>query len=163
MSNPKQLTKKCHWCKKSLNKPPKYSYLQWSVTRYCSQRCTAYGTMKEGTRFLYKKGHAVAHSTRRKIRASHIGMTYDRPKNGWVSSYGYRYIYAPEHPNAGRDGYMHEHRFVMSNYLGRPLLRREIVHHENENKLDNRIANLRVLTVSEHMKLHHSIRSMIHL
>jgi hypothetical protein len=47
-----------------------------------------------------------------------------------------------------------EHRLAMENYLGRRLENNEHVHHINGDKVDNRIANLVVLTSSEHAKLH---------
>lgn len=47
-----------------------------------------------------------------------------------------------------------EHRYVMENYLGRPLTSNEIVHHIDENKENNSIENLKVLSPSEHSRLH---------
>lgn len=50
------------------------------------------------------------------------------------------------------------HRFVMEQYLGRKLERNEVVHHIDGNKFNNDISNLRLLTNSEHAKLHYSKR-----
>lgn len=48
-----------------------------------------------------------------------------------------------------------EHRFVMELHLGRKLRKSEKVHHRNHNKLDNNIANLEIVSMSEHKKIHH--------
>ena len=64
---------------------------------------------------------------------------------------------------ADKRGRILEHRYVMSEYLGRPLAKTEIVHHENENKLDNRAENLELTNNSDHGKHHHpaDIRKLV--
>lgn len=47
-----------------------------------------------------------------------------------------------------------EHRVVMENLLGRKLDEDEVVHHINENKQDNRIENLQIMSRSEHTHDH---------
>ena len=78
-----------------------------------------------------------------------------------INRYGYRLIYMPDHPNAQKDGYILEHRYVMSTYLGRPLKEDEHVHHKDGNKLNNCISNLELVTRSEHTKLHNREKEII--
>lgn len=65
---------------------------------------------------------------------------------GSTTSQGYRVISA-NHPNAksrGKNGkgQILEHKFIMSNHIGRPLHDHETVHHKNGIRNDNRIENL---------------------
>jgi hypothetical protein len=47
------------------------------------------------------------------------------------------------------------HRLRMEHKLGRKLTSRELVHHRNEDRYDNRLSNLRVVTARQHARLHH--------
>jgi hypothetical protein len=68
-----------------------------------------------------------------------------------VNSQGYVRIWVPMGtPGRGKNGYMMEHRKVMQEHLGRPLDPKEIVHHRNGVKDDNRIENLEVVTRVKH-------------
>lgn len=55
---------------------------------------------------------------------------------------GYVLLKKTGHPNAYPDGYVLEHVYVMSEFLGRPLREGESVHHRNGLKNDNRLINL---------------------
>lgn len=63
---------------------------------------------------------------------------------------GYKYILTPDNPMSRKDGYLAEHRLVLSNHLGRLLRKKELVHHKNGIKDDNRIENLVILLPKTH-------------
>ena len=73
---------------------------------------------------------------------------------GWrINSNGYIEFTMGEH--AGRN----EHVVKMEQAIGRPLRAGECVHHINQCKTDNRLENLQLMTVSEHIKLHRRLDS----
>ena len=74
-------------------------------------------------------------------------------KGGHTSKSGYCYKYVPQHPQRSNSGYVEEHRLVMEKHVGRYLERNEVVHHLNQNKSDNRIENLQLLTKKAHDRI----------
>lgn len=56
--------------------------------------------------------------------------------------------------------YKLQHRIIMEEYIKRPLLRSEIIHHLNGNPSDNRIENLKIMTQSEHAKQDYALRQI---
>lgn len=74
----------------------------------------------------------------------------------FVDGDGYVRKLAHGHHRADKKGYVYEHILVAEAAYGFPITTDYHVHHINENKTDNRIENLEVLTVSEHHKRHDS-------
>jgi hypothetical protein len=68
---------------------------------------------------------------------------------------GYIEIYEPNHPNSPKDGWIREHRWIMSQYINRPLNENEVVHHKNGFKKDNSIENLELLDRLDHIRLNY--------
>lgn len=87
--------------------------------------------------------------TKEKMSLSRIKYQNDNPAlfpGKTITGGGYQFIRMPEHPKANRNGYVKEEWLTMERYLGRFLTKDEVVHHRNENKLDNRIENLELFT-----------------
>lgn len=71
----------------------------------------------------------------------------------YIDDKGYVRVLQPDHPKNIR-GYTYEHRVVLEAYLNRYLEAWETVHHINEIKVDNRLANLFLCSTEEHSALH---------
>jgi len=92
-------------------------------------------------------------------RCAHYGSASGRWKGGKKKNLqGYVLVkLAPDHPfycMADKNGYVLGHRLVMAEKLGRPLQRKEIVHHINGKKDDNRLENLELLVKHDHPGYH---------
>lgn len=77
------------------------------------------------------------------------GAQFGNANSSWkggrtIDKDGYILILSPQHSNANSHGYVREHRLVMEQQLGRPLLPNEVVHHKDENKQNNAPENLQI-------------------
>lgn len=109
----------------------------------------------------FTKGHKSGmtgkkHSliTKEKQRLTKLGNKNHMWNGGKCIRHGYIYLLRPNHPYRNACGYVAKHRLVMEKFLGFYLSRNIHIHHINENKLDNRLHNLQLVTPREHMNIH---------
>jgi len=120
---------------------------------YCSHKCSSKHSQKKR---IYT---SLKEETKKKISSTltgrYIGENAPRWKGGRTRHKdGYIYISSPNHPYRDHHGYVFEHRLVMEKEINRHLMPEEHIHHLNGIKDDNRIENLKIVTNSEHLKLH---------
>ncbi len=99
---------------------------------------------------------------RKKVSASKLGKK--RPDisgknhyrwNGGISiKQGRKTIFKPNHPFASNHGYVLVYRLIIEKHIGRYLKPEEIIHHKDEDRTNNNIENLQIMTNSEHISHH---------
>lgn len=118
----------------------------------CTICSVEYFNMYIGSRAKYCRDCAikVQRIKHRERNRKKRGIPIDRPVKfkrkdgeGYISPQGYKLITVKGHPNAANaQGRIAEHIVVMCEFLKRPLIKGETVHHKNGIKHDNRIENL---------------------
>lgn len=95
-----------------------------------------------------KKKRQFSEAEKRRIVDSYKRWADEHAKGLSLKPNGYLEVTRGE--NKGRG----EHVVIMEAHIGRRIKKGEIVHHINGNRSDNRIENLRLMTRSEHSRLH---------
>lgn len=124
-------------------------YKRWRATGSTDSRFTESCSVAGCERQHRAEGLCGLHHGRKVAGWSDLEVRPTRRAERWLSDEGYVRVVAPGHPNADSTGRIMEHRLVMTNLLGRPLLWHENVHHLNGDRSDNRIENLELWTRSQ--------------
>lgn len=81
--------------------------------------------------------------------------------NSYIDSHGYRQVWCGKLGKGRKDGYGLEHRVKLEEHLQRKLLKEEIVHHIDGDKLNNILTNLFVCdSISNHRLIHSSLENV---
>ena len=145
--------KKCKTCKKEFT-------LQNCRTKnrpanFCSREC--WNKSRFGTHLSKKHKDKISKAHTGKSRASTPYF-----KGRIYQSNGYVLLFKPEHPFSSKQNYILEHRFIAEQKLNRFLTDKEIIHHINGIRDDNRPENLHLFpNISAHRKCHSEDQSLV--
>ena len=118
----------------------------------CGKKFEYYTTQRSG-RFCCRKCYGE-YLKKTKARSMENNPNWKGGKNFHIL--GYIRVRAPDHPMAGADGYVLEHRMKMAEFLMRILKPTEVVNHIDHDRQNNSISNLMLMeNQSKHMKFHH--------
>jgi hypothetical protein len=136
----------------------------WARTHYAKKErpecLTCERTVKPGSKILRcrscaQKGKSPSEEVRKKISETLKKKTLDENCNFWKGGKKLHggYMLVKIKGSAGK--YIREHRLVMEKKIGRPMKKKEVVHHWDENKLNNSPENLCLFrTNGAHSRLH---------
>lgn len=121
-------------------------------SKFCSQKCSN----KNKNKGQFKKGVSKIAWNKGKKCPQFSGKNHPNWKGGKkISRDKYILIKKPYHPFCDKQKYVREHRLVMEKHLGRFLELKEVVHHINGKRYDNRLENLMLFNnFVEHLKYH---------
>lgn len=152
---------KCCVCGKELIlKPSRIKRVKHGVT--CSKKCF----------YIRQKEFMIGFNNHQFGLKGELNSSF---KNGVrVNSQGYILIYSPNNAGCNCDGYCREHRLVVEenhnlfsdkyfNVIDNSFILKDEfdVHHKNENRVDNDINNLEIISRSEHTTLHNLQKEII--
>jgi hypothetical protein len=145
--------KMCKTCQKAIDRPraetckdcrSKYLlYYQQNYRKNNKEAC--YARSRKSQLKKYEHYRLKRKANYRRVHGIPLDDPFEKRKDGegTIDHTGYKTISIKGHPNAMDErGRIREHVYVMSQHLGRPMRKGEVVHHKNGDKLDNRLENL---------------------
>ena len=111
--------------------------------------------------YMPKKGYSQTKIHKRNIskvlKGKYAGQNNPNWKGGVRQKHGYWFILCPNHPFAYKGGLVPRYRLVAEKCLGRYLLKKERIHHIDENPANDNPENLYLFKDrNEHTRYHKS-------
>lgn len=121
-----------------------------------------WGRIRKYVRNHDKRGKPRPYSVRKIIGEKNSGSNSGAWKGGRRKNpRGYILVWNPNHPDCDGQGYILEHRLVLEKKLGRRLKRKEVGHHINGIRHDNRPENLSLFkNREEHSRYERNLKLM---
>lgn len=119
--------------------------------KYCSSLCYHEATIVDKSHVCQNCGTVFTNKNKdRKFCTVECACEFKRnkPKNAKLSKDGYKRIWLTD------GSCIKEHVYVMEQHIGRKLEKNECVHHIDGNRSNNDIQNLKLMTISEHSRMH---------
>lgn len=160
----KCLIRKCPECGKEFvgnksNRKKEYCsnacYKKNKVVKYKEVKCFVCNKVfkREAWRIEGKYTYCSSKCQGKHLSKKQIGANNPVFKGFHYRDGGYKWVYAPYHPNAHL-GSVAEHRLIMEKHLKRFLKRYEIIHHIDGDPYNNDIENLHLCSQKEHVRIH---------
>lgn len=125
----------CDWCGKIFYK----ALSEIREENFCSAECRNHWLSRQNREVMNVEGHSKGH------KAPHLSELNKRRNP--LGSIAENQVEVPSY----------RYRRIVESLIGRKLHPDEVIHHINGIRTDNRIENLRILTRSEHSRLHMEI------
>lgn len=159
----------CQQCKKEFAIPN--AWVKAGRRKFCSRECKTQSQIGIVGKAHARFGKKHSEESKQKMSANRKGLAAKEKSPRWkggvyYDSRNYRYLMLETLSREDQDlvrsmatksNYVAEHRLVMARVLNRPLTKREVVHHLNGDKIDNRIENLQLFPKGEHSRRHREI------
>jgi hypothetical protein len=84
------------------------------------------------------------------------GINHYNWKGGEKNVKGYIYVLFPKHKHANVNGSVQRSHLIWEQFTGYYPQNHEVIHHVDGNKLNDVIENLRIMTRSEHSRMHNT-------